>query len=182
MNFIKLKNNLDITDYSINEEHISFGVDVNGTFKGIKYSAVDTEIKKQLFNLIPKEHQHHFDISVMQVNATIPPHTDSNITATINFYIKTNNCLTQFYSLKTNSPKTHQVENQTTGYLFAISDLEKIDNFIAEPGELWLLNVSKPHSVHPNISGPIDRVALCLQSRKFNFEETVELLRATGNL
>jgi hypothetical protein len=179
---MKLKNNLDITDYSINEERISYGRNLNGTFQGIKYYGVDTVIKKQLFDLIPEEHQHYFYILAMKVNGTVPPHTDSKITATINFYIKTNNYLTQFYSLKTNSPKTHQLKNQTTGHMFAVGDLEIQDSFVANPGEIWLLDVSKPHSVHPNLFEPIDRVALCLQSQKFNFEETAELLRATGNL
>ena len=182
MNFIKLKNNLDLANYSIDETTNSYGMEVNGVFKGIKYSKTDTTLKESLFNLIPKENRHLFDISVMQVNTYIPPHTDSNIMATINFYIKTDNCLTQFYSLKTDKPKTTQVKNQTTGYLFTVDDLEPVDNFVAKVGEVWLLNVSKPHSVLPLTAGPIDRVALCLQSRKFNFDETIELLKATGNL
>jgi hypothetical protein len=182
MNFIKLKNNLDVGDYSIFETHNSYGLVIDGIFKGIKYSSVKTDLRQKLFELIPLEHRHHFDISAMQVNVKIPPHTDSNITATINFYIKTDNCITRFYSLKTDKPKTTQVENQTTGYLFAPEDLEPAGQFEAKPGEVWLLNVSKPHSVLPLTTAPLDRVALCLQSRKFNFEETIELLKATGNL
>jgi hypothetical protein len=182
MNFIKLKNNLDIGQYSIHETHISYGAISDGTFKGIKYSVVKTSIRQKLLELIPEEHRCHFDILAMQVNVKIPPHTDSNITATINFYIKTDNCLTQFYSLNTSKPKTKQIENQKTGYLFDIEELEEVDNFMAKPGEIWILDVSKPHSVLPPANGPIDRVALCLQSRKFNFDETVKLLKATGNL
>ena len=41
MNFIKLKNNLDIVDYSIYETTNSYGLIIDGTFKGIKYSNVD---------------------------------------------------------------------------------------------------------------------------------------------
>jgi hypothetical protein len=182
MNFIKLKNNLDIVDYSIYETTNSYGLIIDGTFKGIKYSNVESSIKQQLLELIPEEHRHYFGISVMQVNTKIPPHTDSNITATINFYIKTDNCLTQFYSLNTDAPKTKQVENQTNGHLFSINDLNIEDSFIAKSGEIWLLDVSKPHSVHPTQPGLVDRVALCLSSRKFNFNETVELLKSTGNL
>lgn len=184
MNFMKLKNNLDIGQYSIHETHVSYGYGAirDGTFKGIKYSVVKTGIRQKLFELIPEQHRCHFDILAMQVNVKIPPHTDSIITATINFYIKTDNCLTQFYSLNTIKPKTKQIENQTTGYLFKIEDLEEVDNFIAKPGEIWVLDVSKPHSVLPSAVGPIDRVALCLQSSKFNFDETIELLKTTGNL
>lgn len=182
MNFIKLKNNLDIDDYSIHETNNSYGLIIDGTFKGIKYSTVKSRINQQLIELIPKEYRHYFDISAMQVNTKIPPHTDSNIFATINFYIKTDNCLTQFYSLNTDTPKTTQVENQTNGHLFSIHDLNIEDNFVAKPGEIWLLDVSKPHSVHPTENSTIDRVALCLQSRKFNFDEIVTMLQTTGNL
>jgi hypothetical protein len=101
---------------------------------------------------------------------------------TINFYINTSNCLTQFYSLKTDTPRTHQIENQTDGHLFSIHDLNVEDSFVASPGEVWLLDVTKPHSVQPLQAGPVDRVALVLQSRKFNFKETVAMLQATGNL
>jgi hypothetical protein len=182
MNFVKLKNNIELAEYSITDSIIKFGMDVNGVFKGIEYSYVQTPVKTALLNLIPEEYQQYFDVSIMQVNTAIPPHTDSNIMATINFYINTDNCITQFYSLKTNTPRTEQVENQTTGYLFSMHDLNTEDKFEAVSGELWLLNVSKPHSVQPLRNGPVNRVAFCLQSRKFTFEENVEMLQATGNL
>jgi len=182
MNFIKLKNNLDLANYSIDETTNSYGMEVNGVFKGIKYSKTDTTLKESLFNLIPKENRHFFDISVMQVNTYIPPHTDSNIMATINFYIKTSNCVTQFYSFNTDAPRKEQLKTQTNGYLFSIHDLNAEDKFVASSGEIWLLNVTKPHSVQPIVNGPVDRVALCLSSRKFNFDETVALLQATGAL
>lgn len=182
MNFVKLKKNLDIGQYSIHETHSSYGLIIDGTFRGIKYSSVKTDIEQQLFELIPEQHRCHFIVAAMEVNVKIPPHIDSKITATINFYIKTDNCLTQFYSLNTRKPKTKQIENQTTGHLFEIEDLEEVDNFIAKPGEIWVLDVSKPHSVIPCEDGDINRVALCLQNRKFNFDEILELLKSTGNL
>lgn len=182
MNFVKLKNNLEVNEYDVHDLLISFGVEVDGQFKGIKYSAVTMPIKDTILSMIPLEHRKYFDISVMQVNTGIPPHTDSNISATINFYIKTDNCLTQFYSLKTDSPTTSKIENQTNGSIFGIIDLNKEDSFLAKPSEAWLLDVSKPHSVIPGDQTPIDRIAICLQSRKFNFEETKEFLRITGNL
>lgn len=182
MNFVKLKSTLDISDYLVQDTFISFGLTVDDMFKGIKYSSVKTSLRETVLDLIPEEYRRYFDISIMQVNTTIPPHTDSNITATINFYIKTDDCLTQFYSLKNETPAKHQITNQTTGYLFSIDELDKADSFVASPGEIWLLDVTKPHAVLPTNSNPIDRIALCLQSRKFNFEETIKLLEATDNL
>ena len=100
MNFMKLKHNLDISNYVVNETYISYGLTDDTTFKGVKYSKTDTSFKSKIFSLIPKECQQYFSMSVMEINWTIPPHTDSDITATINCYVKTGNCTTHFYKLK----------------------------------------------------------------------------------
>ena len=168
MNFVKLKNNIKLAEYSITDSIIKFGMEVNGVFKGIQYSYVETPIKTSMLNLIPEEYQQYFDVSIMQVNTAISPHTDNNTMATINFYINTDNCITQFYSLKTNTPRTEQVKNQTTGHLFSAQDLNVEDKFEATPGELWILDVSKPHTVQPLRNGPVNRDVLCLQSSKLN--------------
>jgi hypothetical protein len=188
MNFMKLKNNLDISDYVVNETFISYGItDDKKIFTGIKYSKIDTSFESKIFSLIPKEYQQYFNMSVMELNWTIPPHTDSGITATINCYVKTGNCTTHFYKLKSEigEPKTPKwsPSTQTTGRMFSLDDLDEVDRFDANPGEIYLLNVSQPHSVRrpPNVVY-VDRVAICLQSNKFNFNETKELLEITGNL
>jgi len=187
MNFMKLKHNLDISNYVVNETYISYGLTDDTTFKGVKYSKTDTSFKSKIFSLIPKECQQYFSMSVMEINWTIPPHTDSDITATINCYVKTGNCTTHFYKLKPEiaEPKTPlwKPATQTTGRMFSLDDLDEVDKFDANPGEIYLLNVSQPHSVRrpPNVIY-VDRVAICLQSKKFNFNETIKLLEATGNL
>jgi hypothetical protein len=181
---MKLKHNLDISDFEAQDTFISYGsTDNNGIFTGIKYSTINTSFKSKIFSLIPEEEQKYFNISIMEINCTIPPHTDSGISATINCYIKTGNCTTQFYSFKTDTPKSHQIKNQTTGRMFSFDDFDEVDNFNANPGEIYLLNVSQPHSVRsqPNVVN-VDRVGICLQSNKFNFNETKELLEITGNL
>ena len=187
MNFMKLKYNLDISDYVVNETYISYGLTDNKIFKGITYSKIDTLFKSKIYSLIPEEDQKHFSMSVMELNWTIPPHTDSIITTTINFYVMTGNCVTQFYKLKPEivEPKIPNwvPPTQTTGRMFSLDELDEVDNFVANPGEIYLLDVTKPHSVRrpPNVEF-VDRVAVCLQSSKFNFDETVQLLKSTGNL
>lgn len=187
MNFMKLKQNLDISDYVVNETFISYGFTDDTKFKGVKYSKTDTSFKSKIFSLIPGEYQQYFNTSVMEINWTIPPHTDSDITATINCYVKTGNCTTHFYKLKSEitEPKTPawKPASQTTGRMFSLDDLDEVDKFDANPGEIYLLDVSKPHSVRrPPDVVYVDRVAICLQSKKFNFNETIKLLEATGNL
>ncbi len=53
MNFVKLKTDLEISDYSVHELIVSFGLDVDGVFKGIKYSVVGLPIRDKILSLIP---------------------------------------------------------------------------------------------------------------------------------
>lgn len=39
-------------------------------------------------------------MQLMEVNSYIPPHTDSDTLAVINFYIDTADCITKFYDVK----------------------------------------------------------------------------------
>jgi hypothetical protein len=102
--------------------------------------------------------------------------------STINFYIKTDNCLTQFYKFKSENPTTRQIENQTDGYLFNVEDLETTNSFTAEPTDAYLLDVTKPHSVIPLETTNIHRSAIVLQTDRFTFDEVLEMLKETDNV
>ena len=183
MNFVKLKNKLHVNDYTIKSLIVSYGRKIDGnTFKGISYSNVEFNNKDKIYNLIPEKFKKYFMIGIMEVNAQIPPHTDSKILSTINVYINTDNCLTQFYKFKNKHLDKTQIENQTTGFLFKPEDLETTDNFVAEPNDAYLLNVSQPHAVIPQGASDIHRTAIVLQSGKFSFEEVIEMLKETDNL
>ena len=58
----------------------------------------------------------------MTIDCGIPPHTDSDIKVTINFYIRTDNCRTVYYKLLSDNPKKYQIENQTNGFIFDKND------------------------------------------------------------
>ena len=53
----------------------------------------------------------------MELNYQIPPHTDSDIEAIINFYITTDDCITQFYYPPDDSVPRQQID-QTDGAIF----------------------------------------------------------------
>jgi len=183
MSFIKLKNKLHVNDYTIKSLIVSYGTRLDdNTFKGISYSNIEVANNDEIFNLIPDRFKKYFMIGIMEVTHKIPPHTDSNVLSTINIYINTDNCLTQFYKFKNKHLDKTQIENQTTGFLFKPEDLETTDNFIAEPNDAYLLNVSQPHAVIPQGALDIYRTAIVLQSGKFSFEEVIEMLKETDNL
>lgn len=158
---------------------MKYGETVNGEFKGIEYLLIEAEAEN-IWQVIPADQRDNFFMTMMQVNTAIPPHTDSGIQSTINFYIRTDNCLTQFYRVKTDQPTTRQVGNQTDGHIFDLADLEATESFCAKSGSAWLLDITQPHAVIP-LGEFNERVAIVLSS-KLPYARVAELLQTTGNL
>lgn len=178
--FVQLNKNFVPPDYTLLDRQISFGHDIDGKFKGIEYLHVDCPEQDSIWSVIPQRYRQNFYMTVMRINMSIPPHTDSGINTTINFYIKTDNCTTQYYKFKTDKPCTEQVDNQTDGFIFREADLDKTESFTAQPNEIWLLDVSQPHGVTP-IDFISERVAIALSST-LEYNVVKELLTETGYL
>jgi len=177
--FAKLTHKYPVDTYQEKEEYVSYGETVDGKFKGIKY--LNTVIKnlETIFKVIPVEYRKDFSVSLMKVSSQVPPHTDSMSKTVINFYIKTDNCTTQFYNKKVEAPRQHQIPNQTNGFMFDLEDLIPTDSFIAEEGDAYVLDVTTPHAVWS--ANEPDRVALSL-STFHDFEKVIFLLKETGNI
>jgi hypothetical protein len=182
MSFLKLRNKFEVGSYTKISTKIQYGVDTPLGFAGIKYSYITLSNSQDLLQIIPERYRSDCTLSVMDLNYRIPPHTDSGIEAIVNFYIKTVGCVTQFYKLKNNIASTMQIENQTDGFIYDINDLEETESFIAEDGDAYLLDVSKPHSVITTRPEMIDRKAICMQIKYRSFEEAKEMLQESGNL
>ena len=167
MYFKKLNLQFNIPSYKVGKKLDQYGFDINNKFNGLWYS--DIKINGEL-NLIPERYKSDFDISLLEANSFILPHSDSGSTSVINFYIETNNCATQFYEVKDDA-KPYQIDNQTNGFVYDLNDLVEKASFIAEPKDIYILDVSKVHSVIPLHDGQINRKAICLSTNKFKFDE-----------
>ena len=167
MHFKKLDLKVDIPSYEIGERIIEYGMDIDNKFNGLWYS--DLKISEHI-NFIPEKHKLDFYPSFLEANSHILPHSDSGPTAVINFYIETNNCKTQFYEIKDNA-KPYQIKNQTDGCIYNLNDLIEIESFIAQPGDVYILNVSKVHSVIPLDNTEINRKAICFSTDSLSFNE-----------
>lgn len=176
--FKKLKQSFFPCRYDIVKDGIKFGEIVDNEFKGIQYSILNPDYR--LLKVIPKKYQNDFCVNLMRINREIPPHTDTGIKVTINFYYKTENCITQFYNFN-GEPRKYQIENQVDGYIYDESDLKKTDSFIAKNYEAWILDVTKPHSVKP-FSGIKERVAITLATFTHSYEDVCNMLIETGHL
>ena len=180
--FAKLTNNFIIDSYTLRELQTSYSTDDSSKeFKGISYYNVACTNSVELYNVIPERYRKDFYFSLLYINDAIPPHTDSSDKAVINFYVKPNDCVTQFYNLKTTSPRLSQVKNQTDGFLFDLEDLDETDKFKAAPNEAWVLDTTAVHSVNPTVNFS-ERVAVQLGTATYRFKEVIDMLRETGNL
>lgn len=178
--FHKLLHKFNPEPFDTTGSRIRFGEEVGGSFKGIEYFNTNHSNTDSLFRVVPNKYRENFCLTLMKINTIIPPHTDTGILVTINFYLETSNCITQFYKFK-GEPKKYQIENQKEGFIFDENDLEPAGSFIAEQYDAWVLNVSQPHSVKP-LGNITERLGLSLATNTYNYDDVCNMLYETGNL
>jgi hypothetical protein len=167
-----LRNKFVNLEYAEKAEKITYG-DI------IKY--YDTELTKQgVLHVIPLQYRDDFQVSLMKISGAVPPHTDSEIITSINFYLKPGKYRTTFYTPEPKAVK-RQIENQTTGYIFEQHELANRGSFVANPGDAYVLNVSEVHGVEP-LGELEERVVICLATDKHDFEAVLSMLYRTGHI
>lgn len=149
-------------------------------FVGISYYAIDPSIEEDILKkTIPESYIKHFYVMWMEINTPyIPPHTDSNVLSVINIYINTNDAKTTFYSICASNPRLLKITNQTDGSMYDESDLEEICSFTADPYDMWILNIKKPHSVSAptNNNNNTVRTAYCIYSYDLDYETVKRII------
>ena len=163
------KNQFNNLKYSQGGQQVSYG--------GV-ITYYDAELSEgSVFDTIPKEYRSDFQLSVAKITDALPPHTDSQIKTSINFYIEPADYTTTFYTPEPKAVK-RQVENQTDGYIFQEHELANRGSFKAKPGDAYLLGVDRVHSV----KGNGERTLLCLATDKHDFYDVLNMLVETGNI
>ena len=177
--FCKLNKSFDTPLYAVVDQLKTFtGMDN----QGIDYRRIWSPDAEQIYSVIPKRYWDDFHLTLMMINREIPPHTDTEIVTTINFYIDVggDDVTTQFYVPKVDEPRKFQIHNQTDGYIYEKEDLEPIHYFKAKPFEIWALDVKQIHGVEGNITGT--RKAVTLGTFKHKYKDVVEMFKETGCL
>lgn len=177
MKFAKLNKKFDVSNFTETTLINEYAIDG----KGIGFYNIDNYNRNLILSVIPERHRHEFFVREMKINRNIPPHTDSYVYATINFYVKAMDCQTNFFN-KVDASLGVKMTTQTTGRTFKENDLKHAGSFIAESGDAWLLDVSSPHSVKNLSAVPVDRIALVLQSSNYTFDQTYAMLQETGHI
>jgi hypothetical protein len=159
MFFSKLNLSADINDFKIGGLVSSFKLNKGDEFKGTAYHTVNNN--DHLFNLIPYQIRPFFSLKHLKINCAIWPHIDHGPKTSINIYLKTNNCKTTFYSFIDPSEIRTVPLNR--------NNLKETDSFIAKDGDIWLLDISTPHSVELLDNNFTERIAFCFHSHlRFN--------------
>jgi hypothetical protein len=162
-----------------NEILVRYGGTIGGKFYGYTTYNVDSKTGDMLLKIIPKVYRKDFEPSLISINIeNVIPHTDTEIKATINFYVDTADGVTSFHKVKDGiAPYIEKLPNQTDGALYQEKDLDKIGSFKANYGDIYVLDVKQIHSVKckPNAI----RTAYCLKSYTYNYEDVLNILRGT---
>ena len=174
--FARLEKTFEKPLYAITDPLKSFK-DENG--RGIDYKKVWSPEAEKIYGILPKKYWQDFHLTIMTIDCIIPPHTDTEIITSINFYLQTEGCRTVFYKPKNNDLKTIQVKNQTNGHIYFEEDLIEVDSFIAKDFEVWLLDVTKIHGVQGDFNL---RKALTLGTFVHKYEDVLNMLKETGNV
>lgn len=169
--FVKLNKQFDNITFTKGQEAISYG----GI---ISYSYLDG-VNSNLYEVIPEKYRPAFSLSVMEVIGEVPPHTDSDAKTVVNFYLRTGNYRTVFFKGESSS---HQIDNQTNGRLFDRNGLVEAGSFIAREGDAFCLDVDKIHAVDSLGENPNSRIAVCLSTGDYKFDDVCDMLYRTGLL
>jgi len=187
--FAKLKQNFIIDEKKclIGQELVNYGHEINNEFKGIWYLQIEGTPLDNLIKVVPERYRKNFNFSLMKINTSIKAHTDNGILSSINFYIRPQDCLTQFYRVKSVDVKSHITPSTSKNYLpsngraFEKNDLIETNSFIAKPNEAWLLDVTNPHSVE-SPDQIEERVAITMVSLIYDYKMVYKMLQETGYL
>ena len=134
------------TDFKILDKQIEFELDTAGN-KIQYFNVVSRSMDEFIASL--GEYSRHFYTSFVNIETNVPPHTDIVDKVSFNFYIETGDYRTTFYNSRDGSSKLTYADHGD-GHVYNIDELEPIDSFVANPGDVYLLNGKIIHGVSSN--------------------------------
>jgi len=166
---------LTISEEDYGDKVDSYTKDFDGVERGSHYyEFADQDYEKAFIErFLPEELVGFFDAKIMVLDyPNIPPHVDNGSKVTINMYVETAGATTTFYS---DDPKSadiaERLENQSDGgALFDASTLNVDSSFVAEKGDVYLLDISKIHSVD-FADTEAKRVVIVIQSSSLSYDD-----------
>lgn len=118
-------------------------------------------------------HSRHFHTSFVNVETAVPPHTDIVDRVSINFYIETGGYQTRFYQGREISTRQTYADHGD-GHVYRMDELDELDSFVAEPGDVYLLNGKFIHAVTGNNHQP--RKFIQVSSADLDYDQVLDIL------
>jgi len=171
--------NFNEDSFLIEKEKVRYGLESGGVFYGIKYYEIKWLDKTSPLDLFPEFMHKDLIVIYMTINHAAYPHTDSGIEVSVNFYMNTTDEATNFYEFSVDEPTIAKLPNQTNGSVFSLDEIKKVCSFKAKDGDIYILNVSKIHSVMDEKLAPLPktRKAIVVNSEIYSYETLRDSLK-----
>lgn len=167
--FKKLSKSANI-DFTILDKRIEFELNAHG--HKIQYFNVSSQYVNNFIESLGANSK-YFYTSFVNVNASVPPHTDIVDRVNINFYIETGNYQTTFYTGTDNSSRFTYADHGD-GHAYLMEELEPIDSFVAVPGDVYVLNGKVIHGVAS--ADALSRKFLQVSTNQLEYDQVLEML------
>ena len=166
----------------------SYGIEENGKFIGVEYGEFFIQDRKSkqsfdnLFNIIPENKKKYFNQSYMFANHTVYPHIDDNINSSINIYVKVNGGKTTFHKKKSDDVKDiknvigrfgGEYSKDSKSEFIAFTDVKDICSFVAEIGDVYIVNTNILHS---DTKDKDNRILICIHS-SLPIDEVIKIFK-----
>ena len=158
------------TDFKVLGKQIEFELDAEGN--KIQYFDVASR-SADAFIASLGEYSQYFYTSFVDVATNIPPHTDIVDKVNINFYIETGEYTTTFYSSRDGGKKLTYADHGD-GHVYNIDDLKPIDSFVANSGDVYILNGKVIHGV--SSVNHLPRKFLQVSTNVLDYEQVIDIL------
>jgi hypothetical protein len=122
----------------------------------------------QFINLFPKLKPYLYKSALTKISL-LTPHVHTNEKTIINFYDKADGEVTSFWDGEYIIDDRLTIDNGNTYYNVKADNLEVKYRFTVKPGEVWILNTAKAHSVLPDKSFELN-----MKTSKFRAKELVD--------
>lgn len=160
------------TDFKILDKQIEFELDTKGN--KIQYFNVSSQLLDDFISSLG-EYSKYFYSSFVIIETNVPPHTDIVDKVSVNFYIETGDYQTTFYNSKDGSSKLTYADHGD-GHVYNINELEEIDSFVANPGDVYLLNGKVIHGVNSTNENKLPRKFLQISTNELEYEQVLNIL------
>ena len=166
----------------------SYGIEENGKFIGVQYGEFFIQDRKSkqsfdnLLNIIPENKKKYFNQSCMFANHTVYPHIDDSINSSINIYVKVNGGKTTFHKKKSDDVKDiknvigrfgGEYSKDSKSEFIAFTDVKDICSFVAEIGDVYIVNTNILHSVTKDKD---NRILICIHS-SLPIDEVIKIFK-----